>query len=146
MKTITELEQFLDGSQAVAFSILDDKQSKYSFIKKTLVKFHYAYTSKARKGVVIRFLIKMTGYSRQQLTRLIRQYKVTGCILHKPNRSNGFTTKYTKTDLTLLVEMDQRHDNLCGHSTKKLFERAYTLEKMRSMKIYQLFQSLRFTI
>ena len=43
LTTITELEQFLDGSQAVAFSILDDKQSKYSFIKKTLVKFHCAY-------------------------------------------------------------------------------------------------------
>ncbi len=134
LTTITELEQFLDGSQAVAFSILDDKQSKYSFIKKTLVKFQYAYTCKAHKGVVVRFLMKMTGYSRQQLTRLIRQHKVTGNIVHKPNRTNGFTTKYKKTDLTLLVEMDQRHDNLCGHSTKKLFERAYTLEKNRVYK------------
>ena len=42
LTTITELEQFLDGSQTVAFSILDHKQSKYSFIKKTLVKRHYA--------------------------------------------------------------------------------------------------------
>jgi hypothetical protein len=134
LTTITELEQFLDGSQSIAFSILDTKQAKYSFVKKILIKFQYTYTSKMNKGVVRRFLIKITGYSRQQLTRLIRQYNTTGHITHKPSRSNGFSKKYTKTDVRLLVEMDKRHENLCGHATKKLFERAYVIESNEEYK------------
>jgi len=30
--------------------------------------------------------------------------------------------------MTLLVEMDKRHENLCRHATKKLLELAYLLE------------------
>jgi len=36
LTTILELEQFLNGSQTVGFSVLDTKQTKYSFITKTL--------------------------------------------------------------------------------------------------------------
>ena len=74
------------------------------------------------------FLMKITGYSRQQLTRLIRKYNTTSHIYHRQCRSNGFTKTYTKKDVVLLVEIDKRHNNLCGHATKKRFERAYKLE------------------
>jgi len=36
LSSITELQNFLDGSQAIAFTVLDTKQAKYSFIKKYL--------------------------------------------------------------------------------------------------------------
>jgi transposase InsO family protein len=82
---------------------------------------------KRDKGVVIRYLMKVSGYSRQQVTRLIAQYRKTGRIERRQKTVRGFTTKYTERDIRLLVEMDKRHDTPCGHRIKKLCERAYKL-------------------
>ena len=125
LSTIEALELFLQGNQLVAFSVLGNKTERYNFIRKTLVKFRYITLSKKEKGVVIRYLIKMTDYSRQQVTRLIRQYIKTGQIRWTPSRSNGFETKYNKQDIKLLAQMDERHETPCGHAVKKLCERAY---------------------
>jgi len=125
LNTIEALELFLQGNQLVAFSVLGKKTERYIFIRKTLVKFRYITLSKKEKGVVIRYLIKLTDYSRQQITRLIRQYIKTGKICWTPSRSNGFDTKYDKKDIKLLAQMDERHETPCGHAVKKLCERAY---------------------
>jgi hypothetical protein len=125
LTSITELELFLSGNQKVAFSVLGHKTERYNFIAKTLIKLRYFTRSKKDKGVVIRYLIKMTNDSRQQITRLIKQYLKTGKINWRPSRNNGFTKKYTKKDVTLLAKMDERHDTPCGPAVKKLCERAY---------------------
>ena len=67
----------------------------------------------------------MTEYSRQQLTRLIKQYTETGKINWAPCRSNGFTKKYINEDITLLAKTDEIHDTPCGPAVKKLCERAH---------------------
>lgn len=125
LKTIEDLENFVQGNQAVAFSIMGDKNERYQFIQKVLVKFRYVTLNKPDKGAVNRYLIKVTGYSRQQITRLIRLYKDDGRIKWHPCRSNGFSKKYEKKEITLLAEMDARHEDICGHAIKKLIERAY---------------------
>lgn len=126
LTTIEDLEQFIQGNQSVAFTVLGDKNERYKFIQKTLIKFRYITLRKSDKGIVNRYLRKVTGYSRQQITRLIKQYKMSGTIKWHPCRSNGFSTTYDKKDVTLLVEMDTRHEDICGHAIKKLIERAYT--------------------
>ena len=127
LDTIESLELFLDGNQPVVFSVFGGKQERYQFIQKTLIKFRYFTLPKKDKGTVIHYLIKMSGYSRQQLTRLIRRYVKTGKVSWNPCRSNGFNKKYSKKDVQLLAQMDERHHTPCGHATKKLCERAYRL-------------------
>jgi len=123
--TTSSLEEFLSGNQSIAFSVPGGKSERYQFIQKVLVKFRYMTCSKVEKGIIIRFLEKVTGYSRQQLTRLIGQYKTSGRIEWSPCRSHGFFRKYTKKDILLLVRTDVQHDTPCGHAVKKLCERAY---------------------
>ena len=125
LTTIEDLENFIQGNQTVAFKVLGNKNERYQLIQKTLIKFRYLTLSKKDKGTVTRYLIKVTGYSRQQLTRLIKQYKSCGKIMWKPCRINGFSTIYNKSDIKLLAEMDSRHDDICGHTIKKLMERAF---------------------
>lgn len=125
LTTIEDLEHFIQGNQAIAFTVLGDKHQRYQFIQKTLIKFGYISLSKRNKGIVSSYLRKVTGYSRQQLTRLIKQYKDIGIIKWQPCRSNGFSTIYNRKDISLLVEMDTRHEDICGHAIKKLMERAY---------------------
>ena len=124
MKTIMKLEDFLSGTQAVAFSVISDKDDCYRWIQGELVKFRYLRRSRQGKGVVVRYLMKISGYSRQQLTRLITQYRKTGRIRRRQRTESGFKQKYTEQDIRLLAAMDERHDTPCGTAIKKLCERA----------------------
>ena len=116
------MEQFLTGSQAVAFLVASSKDECYLGIQRTLVKFRYTSLNKRSKGVVVRFLIKITGYSRQQITRLVKQYRDTGKIERQQRTYQGFERLYTNEDIRLLAALDERHSTL-----KKLCERAHLL-------------------
>jgi len=125
LTTTESLEQFLEGNQAIAFRVLGDKSDRYEFVQKILVKFQYLTCPKSDRGIITRFLMKVTGYSRQQLTRLIGQYKKTGYIKWKPCRTQGFACRYTAKDIRLLAKTDEQHETPCGHAIKKICERAY---------------------
>lgn len=127
LTTIEALESFIQGNQSVAFTVLGDKNERYQFIQKTIIKFCYLTLSKPDKGVVNRYLRKVTGYSRQQITRLLKQYRDTGRVEWHPCRSNGFSMTYGRNEVRLLAEMDTRHEDICGHAIKKLCERAYNI-------------------
>lgn len=127
LSTIESLENFLQGNQAIAYSVLGDKTERYQFIRQTLVKFSYTTCSKKDKGTINAFLRKISGYSRQQLTRLVRQHKQSGHIKWRPSRTNGFACKYTSKDISLLAQMDEQHDTPCGQAVKKLCERAHKI-------------------
>jgi len=127
LKTIEQLEQFLTGTQAVAFVVASSKDDIYRDIQRTLVKFRYPSLNKVSKGVVVRFLIKITGYSRQQITRLVKQYRDTGKIGRQQRTYQGFKRFYTAEDIHLLALLDERHNTLSGPATKKLCERAHKL-------------------
>lgn len=124
LTTIDQLVDFLSGTQAVAFSVISDKDACYRWIQGELVKFRYLTLSRQGKGVVIRYLMKISGYSRQQLTRLIAQYRKTGRLQRRQRTVAGFKPKYTEQDIRLLAAMDERHDTPCGPAVKKLCERA----------------------
>ncbi|WP_419623687.1 hypothetical protein [Thiolapillus sp.] len=125
LTTIEHLSNFLEGTQAVAFTISSDKDKRYRWLQKELVRFDYLSLNKPDKGIVIRYLLKVSGYSRQQLTRLIAQYRKTGRLSRQQRTTAGFKRRYTDRDIRLLAEMDERHDTPCGHAIKKLCERAY---------------------
>ncbi|WP_419641125.1 integrase catalytic domain-containing protein [Thiolapillus sp.] len=125
LTTIEHLSNFLEGTQAVAFTISSDKDKRYRWLQRELVRFDYLSLNKPDKGIVIRYLLKVTGYSRQQLTRLIAQYRKTGRLSRQQRTTAGFKRRYTDRDIRLQAEMDERHDTPCGHAIKKLCERAY---------------------
>ena len=90
-----------------------------------MIRFRYLSLKKADKGVVIGYILRLTGYSRQQLTLLIKQYRETGQIVRQQRTVNGFTKRYTGKDIRLLATMDERHNTPNGIAMKKLCERAY---------------------
>ena len=125
LTSIETVRQFLEGTQAVAFCIANTKQERYQWLQKTLVAFRYSSLGKANKGLITRYLMKVTNYSHAQIKRLIQQYIKKGRITVKLTRRNGFKPKYTKTDIRLLAEMDERHQQPSGPVIKKLCERAW---------------------
>jgi len=79
INNIDAIESFLKGNQAIAFAVLGDKHERYKLVQSTLIRLRYITLSKPHKGMVI-FLIKITGYSRQQMTQLISKYMQTGSV------------------------------------------------------------------
>lgn len=87
LQTIEQLMQFLDGTQSITLSIEGSKKSRYAWVRKTLVQFHYLALAKPEKGIVKQYVMKVIGCSRAQLTRLIHQYQRTGKIILRHNKN-----------------------------------------------------------
>jgi len=145
LKTVAQLKDFLAGTQAVTFSALSSKAECYQWIQETPITLEYLTLPRLHKGLVIRYLVKMSGYSRQQLTRLIQQYRQTGYVTRRPRTVQGFVRRYTEDDIRLLAAMDERHDTPSGPASKKLCERACQIfgerayERLASISISHLY-------
>jgi hypothetical protein len=116
----------LAGSGAMKMAI-SSKAERYQWVQATLVRFEYLTLKKAERGVLLKYLQQVSGYSRAQITRMVGQYRETGKIKRRFCTANGFSRKYTLEDLRLLIELDKLHGTLSGPATKKLCERAYHL-------------------
>ncbi len=105
--SLGELKAFLDGSQAIAFAVASNKDERYQFVEKILKRFNYHQLKRQDKGIVILFLQKVSGYSRQQITRMIRRYAEQGKLKRYHKTTNGFEVVYTKKDIKLLARYPQ---------------------------------------
>jgi transposase InsO family protein len=124
IKTLEQVRQILVGTADLEFSI-DAKQDRYAWIQTTLVRFRYRQLNKADKAVVLSFIQKLSGYSRIQIKRLVKQYCKTGRLQRRQRTTHGFPRKYTDEDSRLLAHTDELHGTLSGPTTKKLCERAW---------------------
>ena len=123
LQTLAQVHAFLDGTHDISLRV--PKSAHYGFIERVLKRFGYAPLSRGDKGLVLRYLERMTGLSRQQVTRLVRRYRKSGKVAAKRNPPrNGFYRRFDATDVALLAEMDTLHGTLSGPATKKLMERA----------------------
>ena len=104
---------------------LTDRGSAYAFVRRTLVRFEYHGLGKPDKGLVKRFLEKVTGLSRAHVTRLIRQHHRTGHIRDHGGKppANAFPRRYTPYDAALLAEVDEAFGQLSGPATKVILWR-----------------------
>jgi hypothetical protein len=126
--TVGQLRAFLNGTEEVQFEPLGEDSKRYAFIAEVVRRLRYRYLKRCEKGVVMRYLERTTGYSRQQLTRLVGRV-VHGEVLAKRYTapSKGFPRKFTTRDVALLAELDALHGTLSGPATKCLMQRAVTL-------------------
>ena len=127
LTTIDQVCAFMSGTQRVVFEVAGDKQGRYDWVRRTLVKFDYSGCGKADRGVLISYLMKVSSYSRAQVKRLIKRYRETGRLTPRQRTVRGFTRRYTKVDIRLLAAMDERHNTPNGLTLKKLCERAYAV-------------------
>ena len=126
LHTLDQLRAFLNGTVAVGFSV--SANERYDFIARIVRRFDYARLRRADKGVVLRFLGRVSGYSRAQLTRLIERGRRPGPLVKRyPAQRVGFTRTYTDADVLLLAHTDTLHGTLSGPATKKLMERAFNV-------------------
>ena len=76
---------------------------------------------KPAKGLLRRFLGRVAGLSRAQLTRLIGHYRATGRIEdRRRGPARPFERRYTAADVRQLAEADEILGDLCGAATRRV--------------------------
>ena len=88
IKTLEQVRQFLISTVNTTITP-PSKDEGYRWAEHTLKHFHYHSLKRKDKGLIRQFLSQITGYSRQQVTRLIQQYKNTGRVIRKQQTTRG---------------------------------------------------------
>ena len=126
--TLAQVRSFLAGTPDLTLTCAAEDAARYQFIAAVAQRFGYTHLPRSDKGVVRQYLIRMTGYSRQQLTRLLTRWRETGRLEQRVVAPTaGFRRRYTAQDVQLLAEMDALHGTLSGPATCVLLRRAFTL-------------------
>ena len=76
LRTIEQIEQFLNGSARVEFSKSTDGDDveRDAHISRVLMRFDDRQRNKRERGLLLRYLRHTSGYSRPQMTRLVAQW------------------------------------------------------------------------
>lgn len=128
LATIEQIEEFLNGTAEVVFSNPAEESDLRSFVATVIKRYRYFKQPKKQRGILFAYLQRLTGYSRQHVSRLIGQYRDTKSLKRRKRASRtSFTCIYDPEDIGLLAETDTLHDTLSGPATKVLFVRAYTM-------------------
>jgi transposase InsO family protein len=142
--SVDQIEAFLEASHTIRFEG-ETQAQVYHWIEQVLGQQQYHQQSRAARGLVRRYLTKMTGLSRAQVTRLIGRYRTCGQVQSTVYRRHRFPQRYTRADLELLAAVDEAHENLSGPATRRILEREYKqygkaeYERLASISVAHLY-------
>lgn len=132
LRTIAQLQEFLDATQEISFTGAPDNNDhqRYEHISRVLKRFAYPGLGKVERGVVLAYLRRTSGYSRSQVTRLVGRWEsnrlaVVPLVKRYCRPAVPFVRKYMAADIELLVEMDRANEDVCGVAIVHLFRRAF---------------------
>ena len=121
VRTLEQVRAFVEGSEPVDFAGAG-REGIYALVRRTLVRLDYHRLGKPDKGLVRRYLAKVTGLSRAQLTRLIGRHRRTGRIEARRGGppAKSFERRYTRLDIRLLARLDTELGQMSGPGAQAL--------------------------
>lgn len=122
--TLAQMQEFVESHQHLESEPMAT-ETAYPLIERVLKRQQYRRLSKGQRGVVLRFLAKVSGRSRAQITRLVRRWLDERRVeVRKPHRVR-FARRYTAADVALLAKLDAAHEDLSGPAVRCLLKRAF---------------------
>ncbi len=115
---------FLQASEEIHF-LGENRQQVYAWIEQVLRQQQYIQQGRKGRGLLRRYVEKMTGLSRAQVTRLIARYQAHGTVEAVNYRRHRFAQRYRRADIELLAAVNKAHETLSGPATRRILEREY---------------------
>lgn len=135
--SIAQIREFAKVVRGIEFQGSSRKE-KYAWIEEVLGRFRYFSLKKKEKTAVKGYLLKLTGFSDAQVTRLIKKKRKTGKIMLTVGiKRHSFSRRYTAHDVALLSETDNAHSRLSGKATRQILIREHEVfgkEEFRNLK------------
>lgn len=122
--SLQQIEKFLAAAKEVRFEARERKQL-YGWIERLLGQQEYVRQGRRARGLLRRYMGKMTGLSRAQVTRLVGRYVATGRVQKKITHRHRFPQRYTRADIELLAKVDEAHEGLSGPATRRILQREF---------------------
>lgn len=122
--SLEQIQAFLEASEGFQFAG-EKREEMYGWIGGTLQANSYGQQGRAQRGLLRRYIEKLTGLSRAQVTRLIGSYLKSGEVKQSSYQRRRFARRYTRADVELLALVDEAHDTLSGPATKRILEREH---------------------
>ena len=122
--TLDRIEAFLNASAEIRFEG-EHREQIYGWVEQVLRQQQYPKQGRKARGLVRRYLEKMTGLSRAQVTRLITRFRANGELQPAHYRRHRFPQRYTRADIELLATVDEAHESLSGPATRRILQREY---------------------
>jgi len=122
--SLEEIRTFLGASREVTFEG-QAKGEVYDWVARTLQQHGYNGQTREAKGLLRRYVAKVTGLSRAQSTRLIGQYAASREVRLKTYRRHRFASRFDRTDIELLANVDEAHETLSGPATRQIPQREF---------------------
>jgi transposase InsO family protein len=141
---LEQIRVFIQASEGIRFAG-QNRQQVYAWIEQVLREQEYSRLGRAGRGLLRRFLEKMSGLSRAQVTRLITRYQDTGKVQLARYQRHRFPRHYTRADIDLLAAVDEAHESLSGPATRRILEREYRTydkpeyERLASISVAHLY-------
>jgi len=143
--SLEEIRAFLEASEGLGFEGRV-REEVYEWVQQTLRQVRYQDLKRGGRGLVRRYVSKMTGLSRAQTTRLLGMYLRGEEVKPKAYRRHRFRQQYKREDIELLAEVDEAHQTLSGPATQKILQRAYydfkelRYERLARLSVAQLYR------
>ena len=99
LKTVSEMEELLKSNSEIKLSV-SNKKEQYECLAKNLISVKYTTLTKKEKGVVKKFIKRLTVYSKVQIKRIITKYRQGKLVWVKWQNNPG--KHYTREDVWLL--------------------------------------------
>ncbi len=122
--SLQQIEKFLLAAKEVRFEA-SQREEVYGWIERLLCQQEYAQQGRKTRGLLRRYIGKMTGLSRAQRTRLVGRYVATGQVRVQSSRRHRFPQRYTRADIELLAQVDEAHESLSGPATRRILQREF---------------------
>jgi transposase InsO family protein len=122
--SLEQIRAFLEASDEVAFEGRN-REEVYGWVNRVMEEHKYNELGRGERGLLRRYVEKMTGLSRAQATRLIGHYLRGEPVQAKPYRRHRFSVRYERADIELLAAVDAAHETLSGPATQKILQREF---------------------
>ena len=120
------MRRFVAASGEIRFESADRGQV-YAWVEGLLIRQQYCQQRKTARGLLRRYIEKITGLSRAQVMRLIARYTASGRIEPTVYRRRHFPERFTRADIELLAAVDEAHETLSGPATQRICEREHSV-------------------
>jgi transposase InsO family protein len=143
--SLEQIRAFLEASEEVRFQA-QGREEVYGWVERTLGQQDYGHLKRAAKGLMRRWVAKITGLSRAQTTRLIGAYREVQAVQPRAYRRRRFPQRYTAADIEVLAEVDTAHETLSGPATQKILYREFhdfgdqRFQRLAELSVAQLYR------
>ena len=124
ISSIEEAGKFLQGNEGVNFKI-SSRKDKYNFVSDVCVSLNYKNLRKKDKSIVKKLLRKVTGYSKQQIKRLLKTWRKKGLVFKKREVGGASVCVYRPEDISLLIKTDIAHLTPNGNAVQAILRREF---------------------